>query len=277
MPYRLQTHNSARSFLDRAGPWLLRSEAEHALILGLATGLASGAARPAPYLATVEQDGLVVGAALRTPPHKLLVTRMPLDAVAALAASAERFAHLPAVLGPQEVAQAFGREWARRRDVTPRLGMRQRIFELTRLVPPARSVDGRARRAGPDDLDRLTDWIDAFQAETGTTTPSARRPWAERHVRDGAVLLWENGGAVAMAAEVARSPGGARVGAVYTPPAHRGRGYGTAVVAELSRQLLDGGARFCSLYTDLANPTSNAIYRRLGYAPVADVVDVDLG
>jgi hypothetical protein len=33
---------------------------------------------------------------------------------------------------------------------------------------------------------------------------------------------------------------------------------------------LDRGKRFCFLYTDLANPTSNAIYMRLGYRPVCD-------
>ena len=57
---------------------------------------------------------------------------------------------------------------------------------------------------------------------------------------------------------------------MYTPPELRGRGYATALTAELSQRLLDGrlfegGRRFCFLYTDLANPTSNAIYERIGY------------
>jgi hypothetical protein len=38
----------------------------------------------------------------------------------------------------------------------------------------------------------------------------------------------------------------------------------------LSRQLLGEGNRFCCLYTDLDNPTSNAIYARIGYRPVSD-------
>ena len=77
-----------------------------------------------------------------------------------------------------------------------------------------------------------------------------------------------------MAAAVETTPNGTRVGYVYTPPSFRGRGYASATVASLSQQLLDGRRRFCFLYTDLANPTSNAIYQRIGYQPVAEVVDI---
>jgi len=34
--------------------------------------------------------------------------------------------------------------------------------------------------------------------------------------------------------------------------------------------LLDEGRRFCALFTDLANPTSNRIYHKIGYRPVCD-------
>jgi predicted GNAT family acetyltransferase len=61
-----------------------------------------------------------------------------------------------------------------------------------------------------------------------------------------------------------------RVAAVYTPPDRRGRGYGGAVTAAVSRAALDGGATDVVLFTDLANPTSNALYQRLGYRPVED-------
>ena len=66
------------------------------------------------------------------------------------------------------------------------------------------------------------------------------------------------------------TPNGIRIGSVYTPPEHRNRGYGTAVTAAVSQLLLERGHRFCFLYTDLANPTSNAISARIGYEPVCD-------
>lgn len=76
---------------------------------------------------------------------------------------------------------------------------------------------------------------------------------------------------VAMAGVSGRTPSGARVGAVYTPPDRRRRGYASALVATLSQAQLDAGARFCFLFTDLANPTSNKIYQDIGYEPVCDV------
>ncbi|MBA3875975.1 MAG: hypothetical protein C0498_03420 [Anaerolinea sp.] len=58
---------------------------------------------------------------------------------------------------------------------------------------------------------------------------------------------------------------------VYTPPRHRGRGFASNLVAEVSQAQLDAGRRFVVLFTDLANPTSNAIYQEIGYQPVIDV------
>jgi predicted GNAT family acetyltransferase len=77
-----------------------------------------------------------------------------------------------------------------------------------------------------------------------------------------------------MAGWAGPTPRGVRINFVYTPPAHRGRGYATSCVAALTRHLLDPGKEFCFLFTDLANPTSNKIYRRLGYRHVCDFRDV---
>src|SRR5436189_143738 len=89
---------------------------------------------------------------------------------------------------------------------------------------------------------------------------------------DGGIVLWEDGGAVvSMAGFGGRTPSGTRIGPVYTPPDLRGRGYASALTAALTQRLLDGGLRFCFLFTDLANPTSNSIYQRIGYEPVSDV------
>ena len=67
------------------------------------------------------------------------------------------------------------------------------------------------------------------------------------------------------------TPRGVRVNMVYTPPELRRRGYASACVAALSQRMLDSGKKFCFLYTDLSNPTSNKIYQEIGYRPVFDV------
>jgi predicted GNAT family acetyltransferase len=68
-----------------------------------------------------------------------------------------------------------------------------------------------------------------------------------------------------------------RVGPVYTPPDLRGRGYASGVVAALSQHALDQGAAACMLFTDVANPTSNKIYQRIGYRYVGDFTEYRFG
>jgi len=117
-------------------------------------------------------------------------------------------------------------------------------------------------------------WFDAFVAEAMPEAPpeDATR-WLGRRLADsdGGIVLWEDAEPVSLAGFGGPTPNGIRVGPVYTPPERRGRGYASALVAELTRVLLAGGRRFCFLFTDLANPTSNTIYQRVGYRPVADV------
>jgi predicted GNAT family acetyltransferase len=94
-------------------------------------------------------------------------------------------------------------------------------------------------------------------------------------VRDGRVFLWDDGGPVAQTAITGSTPRGRRIGAVWTPRDKRRRGYATALVAAVSRRVLDGGSSFAFLFTDLANPVSNSIYPKIGYRPFADYCDID--
>jgi len=85
------------------------------------------------------------------------------------------------------------------------------------------------------------------------------------------LYLWEDGQAVSIAGRSRPTPDGTTVNYVYAPPEHRNRGYASACVAPLSQLLLDEGYWYCLLFTDLAKPTSNKIYRAVGYEPVCDV------
>jgi predicted GNAT family acetyltransferase len=42
-------------------------------------------------------------------------------------------------------------------------------------------------------------------------------------------------------------------------------------VAAASQEHLDAGRRWCFLFTDVENPTSNRIYQAIGYRPIRDV------
>jgi GNAT superfamily N-acetyltransferase len=149
----------------------------------------------------------------------------------------------------------------------------QRLFRLDRLVEPS-GVPGRAVVAGAAERDLLARFSVAFQTETGGPA-SFTEPWVDGVMRGAdRAWLWEHEGEfVSLAGRRPVADGSARIGPVYTPPACRGRGYAAAVTAAATRDIL-GEDAVPVLFTDLANPTSNRVYQRLGYYPVADCAQV---
>jgi uncharacterized protein len=272
--------DDVEEFARRAGPLLLADEPRHNLALGIVGTLREHGWRyPERRFWIVEEDGIVIAAALRTPPHGLVLAD-PLAAAGLEALAAEIDEELPGAVGATPEIETFARAWACRRGVGWSTRFRQGIFALERLVPP-RPCPGAARIATEEDRGLLVDWLRAFAVEAlGETDPDPAALEANVEHRlvadDGAYVLWEvEGVRVALAGYGSSTPTGSRVGPVYTPPEHRGRGYGSSVTAWASADRLAAGYRFCFLYTDLANPTSNKIYRDLGYEHVCDSAQVE--
>lgn len=277
MHTRIARHGDAETFLKRARGWLLQTEAEHNLILGLAARAEADTVDEL-YVSTVEQNGAVVGCALRTPPHKLVLTRVPPGAIDALVMDvAACYGELPAVLGPPTAAREFARQWAERHGCSTRDGMAQRLYRLDRVRHPPAAPTGELRHARPGDVGLVASWVACFSAETGVATMSTRDEVAARVAAGDMTLWYVDDEPRTLAGYSGRSPNAVRIGYVYTPPEWRRRGYATACVAALSQRALDDGARFCCLYTDLANATSNDIYQRIGYTPVCDAINIVFG
>jgi len=218
--------------------------------------------------------GPVAGTCLQTPPFPLLLASAPDRAAAELAASlAASGRELPGVNASAAAAGQFAGYWRERTGATATERMRNRLYRLGDLVPPRPARPGQARVAGGADLDLLVDWFRAFGREAAVVADQD----PVRAVRDrlgyGGLTLWEAEGVpVAMAGLTRQVAAMTRVGPVYTPPGLRRRGYAGAVTAAVSQAALDAGAAEVLLFTDLANPTSNSLYQRLGYHPVEDRV-----
>jgi predicted GNAT family acetyltransferase len=275
--------DDAAAFLAEAEPLLLADEARHNLILGIA-----GTIRDAPDLYPlrslwlVREDGEVVAAALRTPPYNVILAKPRSSAALAALVEAVAAEEIPGVVGTEPEIHEFAELWSQHNGVPGRVNMRQGVYALDQveLVP---NVPGSARVASDDDRELALHWWIAFGEEV-LHEGGPGRERAEASVDHklssptGGLLLWEDGGEpVSLAGWGGPTPNGIRIGPVYTPPALRGRGYATAVTAELSQRQLDGGRSFCFLYTDLANPTTNAIYERIGYRRVAEAAEVVFG
>ncbi|MEY2932235.1 MAG: hypothetical protein RL033_2984 [Pseudomonadota bacterium] len=269
---RVITHTEPSSFAELARPLLLRHEAQHCLVLGILDTLVTQPERYASsQLLSIEGGDGLEGVAWRTPPHALGLSLMSSAAVAALVEHLSPSAELPGVTGPRPMVDQFKEAWLERGLGTLRHGIQQRIYRLEQVVSAERA-SGVLRTASAADEALVVDWTVAFVRECGLgeDDKEVRRGVAATLGR-GRRVLWEHeGAAVSTAGFGGKTPSGMRVSYVYTPPELRGRGYASALVAALSEQLLAAGNRCCFLFTDLANPTSNAIYQHIGYQPVGD-------
>jgi predicted GNAT family acetyltransferase len=279
--------DDAATFLAEADALLLADEARHNLILGIAGTIRDSPDHyPARSLWLVHEDGEVVAAALRTPPYNLILAGpRSEEALTVLATGIAE--DLPGVVGAEPEAVGFADRWSRQTGVRARTNMRQGIYALEQVQPPS-GVPGSARVATAGDRELALRWWIAFGEEVlhegGPGRDRAEVTLDHRLSSPAAgICLWEDAGEpVSIAGWGGPTPNGIRIGPVYTPPQLRGHGYATALSAELSQRLLDGrlfegGRRFCFLYTDLANPTSNAIYERIGYRRVAESAEIVFG
>lgn len=281
---QLTEFDRVSDFLDRAGAFLEVREAEHNLVFGICSTVGLVPPRPGeepPSFAVVTAGDEVVAATLRTPPFNQVLSQV--DDLAAVDLLVDAFAAvpLPGVLGPSEAAARFAACWTERTGQPAHLQVAERIFRLTRVVPP-RPTSGWWRIAEPRDRELLREWLIAFMDEA---VPEGPRPtdmngvvdrWIARIGRTA--YLWEESGRVVSFVGVGgATPNGIRIGPVYTPPDLRGRGYASSLTAAASQDQLDAGRWFCFLFTDLANPTSNKIYQAIGYEPVCDMDQYGFG
>jgi hypothetical protein len=101
--------------------------------------------------------------------------------------------------------------------------------------------------------------------------------WMMERLEQSMVHFWEVDGRVVSSAHASRpTRHGQTINAVYTPGEERGRGYASNLMAALTEKLLNSGKRFCVLYTDASNPTSNKIYESVGYRVVCQSEHVGL-
>lgn len=253
--------------LEAARRYLMRSEPAHDLMIGVL-----GQGGDALYLAAAVRDGRVGAVGLRNTIQYLLSGAEELEAVDALARRAlESPGDMRRWQGPPVEAARFGAVWRRFAGRDVQVAMRMRIYQLD-AARPVPGVSGQVVPAAAVHRPLLASWTAAFAAEAHPGHAVDPEALVDRHLAAGTLWLWEDAGQpVSMAAGRWWTPHGARINLVYTPPVWRRRGYASACVAAVSAHLLSAGRRFCSLYADLSNPTSNALYQRIGYRPVCDI------
>ncbi|MEV0603667.1 GNAT family N-acetyltransferase [Streptomyces sp. NPDC050315] len=265
-------------FLTRAGDFLRSRPGLHVMPLTWAARLRARGAdafgTEAPVFGMLERAGEVHAAFYRLPHRPLGLTPLMPEQADTLAAHLGALGHvLPAVSADHRTATAFADAWQRHTGATPKIrDTRVRLYRLDTLTPPEPMPAGRGRLLGEQDQEQVMYWCGEFAKAVGEDVTMDAASWAGTRFADKRYTLWEtpDGTPVSVAGMNPLIGGQIQVDIVYTPAHLRGHGYAGAVTAEVSRAALAAGAKDVVLFADLANPTSNALYQRLGYRPLAD-------
>ncbi len=258
---------------------LLVDESRHNLILGLSGTLMTAPERYDDFnLFVVSDEQRAIAAALITPPHNLILAdALGKEAVDELISGLlEHGVSIPGAIGNRPTIEWFVARWSERSGARMRSSMEQGVFALTEVADLGTAA-GEARLAEGGDFELIQGWMRDFVAEAIPDEPYDEAEIAEmiRRRLSGDTLssywLWTvQGRPTSWSGHGGPTGRGIRIGPVYTPPQDRGNGYATSLVAHQSKWLLENGYGLCFLYTDLANPTSNRIYERIGYRQVAE-------
>lgn len=278
---KLNQFDNASQYYKKVKDYLLQHEAQHCLLLGLVNALICTPERFShqPYLAVVEEDNAVVTVGLRTPPNHLILSHSvsPQASIVMAQELHRQQSQLPGVHGPTDEANIFARVWQELTGQPIRVARQQRIYQLETLQPTA-ITKGHLRQATSADYDLLIDWTQAFEAEAlGSENRQNAERFVDKRLQEGSLYIWQDKQPVSMAGYSGLTPNGIGINAVYTSPEYRRQGYASSCVAALSQALLNQGHKYCFLFTDLANPTSNHIYQRIGYQPVSDAIEYRFG
>ncbi|MFF4607891.1 GNAT family N-acetyltransferase [Streptomyces sp. NPDC001339] len=269
-------------FLARAGDFLRSRPALHTIALTVTEALRTRGAdaygAESPTFGWLERAGEVNAAFFRTPPRRLILTPLTADEADSLAAHLAGLSPLlPGVTADHDTATAFAEAWEQHTGATPTLHERERLYRLGTLMAPEPLPEGRGRVACERDREHLITWYREFVDAIGAVGPADPGSWADTRIASGRVTFWENadGTPVSMAGVTPMVAGQIRVAPAYTPAHLRGRGYAGAATVEVTRAALTAGAAEVLLFADLANPTSNGLYQRIGYRPVTDFAVYD--
>jgi RimJ/RimL family protein N-acetyltransferase len=217
-------------------------------------------------------------------PHRYAVTLsadVPARAAAELPSAWQKSgrARPAGVFGRVATAERIAADWAELTGGTYRaLPQRAfRLFSFDEPTPPDPAPRGEARHATLDEAELATGWDTAFCEDCGFSGLEDREPYVRSQIEQRRQLMWTvDAVPVAQAVYTPIIAGTTRIVGVYTPPEHRRNGYAAGLTWAITQQALADGAERVVLHTDLSNPTSNAIYQRLGYRPVHDATEFEL-
>ncbi len=266
--------SSAKEFLEKTLSILMRQEAEYSLLIGLCELHISNHKNPDNYkYISIYQSKQCIGAALLTEKNLILTALQEPQIKSLVHLLLKNNLTIPGAVGPALTADAFSKIWSNATNEKYTLAMRQKIYQLNEVQTP-RQTSSQLRLAEKSDTELVAQWLLEFSIESLPHQPTTIEKMMELtkiKIQKQEAYLWldQNNTPVSMNLIGRPTQNGISISGVYTPINLRKNGYASALVAQTSQAMLNAGKKFCVLYTDMANPTSNKIYQKIGYNEIA--------
>jgi hypothetical protein len=266
-----------QEFLENTLHLLEKNEIENNLIIGMCNGLIQNQKKfdGCVFLnAIVGND--IKSSSIKTL-HKAIVTSYD-DNMLGVKTLAEyykeNFPRIKGVVGKSTIAFNFS-NWFGKQFVESKV----LIVHKLESINPLPLSEGSIVQASMEDVKLIIDWSINFEKDANTSIKSSYNEILTSVVRrietGNFYKLVLNGEIVSIAAIVRKLTNACIIGVVYTPSYYRGKGYATSCVQRLSEKMLESGYKYCGLFTDKDNPTSNNIYKKIGYVPIEEHSDIE--
>lgn len=280
---RFKLYTDVHEFYKDTYGILMRHEAQNMISLGNIIIAHEGKDKtgwrdPVNWLmATISDVNGIQLTAVMTPPHNITLYAtdniINSDAIDCMIDGLKDH-EIPGVTTEKVLAEYFAEKYTAQKGLTFKTTMSQRIYELKAVNPDIKQF-GVVRLLDEKDMYFFPYWVEAFNAaniygKTEMSIPQDGKSYRYQLSGQKLYVLEDNGIPVSMAGYTREMQTAIGVAFVYTPPYYRGKGYASSCVAQISQIALDKGFTKCVLYTDLLNPISNSIYKKIGYRPVCD-------
>ncbi|GKV54699.1 acetyltransferase [Sporosarcina sp. NCCP-2222] len=277
---RFKQYEDADRFAQVAEPILEQGEDVNSLFYGVLQAIRAGKYAD-PFMGIVEEEGELLGLFQMTPPHALNIIVAAEDRIEEIFQEAIRYIlehsiPVQSIISQKPWAERFSAEWEKQTGQTSVVLMDQGLYRLDVTDESLVHSPGNWRKAIEGDSSLIEEWYNAFESDTHlpVTDLNVVKEKVSKFIEDGEVFVWEHDGEVVSMMKKSRpTKNSITVSLVFTPSDQRRKGYARSLVAHVSKELLQEYA-FCVLYTDMLNPTSNKIYKEIGYQHIADSVHI---
>ncbi|MHA2053105.1 MAG: GNAT family N-acetyltransferase [Candidatus Hodarchaeales archaeon] len=278
---KITYHSDISMFTNLVDSFLQQNEAENNLLFGILSRLKNNihtySDTEKTVFITVSKNNKVELVSIRTPPHNQLLSYTDkLNTINFLVEELSKIASdLPGVMGFKAGALRFAQRWVLKNNISYKLDMHERIYQLDKVNKETLGPN-HFSLAIPDEKKLLLNYLEAFIKEALPKTSPEEIKRSQKRLElaienQKVYVLKIKEKIVSMVQRAGETPNGQTINMVYTPPAERRKGYATETVAKVSQKILHEGKKYCFLFTDLTNPTSNKIYQTIGYKPVIDM------